>query len=289
MEELITKNANEEVAYFYGVDALGTLTYLAKKTGVGIVKVTIPLADMHVGIQKNGNIKTGDEWLLNTLPGEHPISVKGNPITNMAGSCCGICDGCEGFCYAINGCRQHHNSVMPSVIKNLLIYRWDPKRFENEIENELVQWKVNLGEEKVFRWHSSGEIEDYNYLLMMMRIAQNHPDVHFYSYTKRFGLINRYLDEHKDFPTNFVFNLSVWENNLKDSGFNLGYLSKVQCFEWKDQMSVEDYNHSIHCRSVIHEKEGEKKGHLNHEMNCKKCGLCWKGKCKGRTIYVYNH
>ena len=63
--------------------------------------------------------------------------------------------------------------------------------------------------------------------------------------------------------------------------------SKVQRFEWKDEISVEEYNKSIHCRSVIH--DGKKKGHLNHEMNCKLCGLCWKGKCKGRTILVYNH
>lgn len=272
----------------YVVDKEGTLTYLRRKEDK-LEKVIIPLSDMHVSIQKHGNIKTGDEWLLNTLPGEHPISVKGEPITNMIGSCSGICDGCEKFCYAINGCRQYHNSVMPSVMKNLLIYRYDPKRFEQEIENELAVWKVKDGDHKVFRWHSSGEIENYPYLEMMMRIAEKHSEVHFYSYTKRFSYIGRYLDEHTNFPSNFVFNLSVWENNLKESGFNLEYLNKVQCFEWKDEMSVEDYNHSIHCRSVIHEKEGEKKGHLNHEMNCKKCGLCWKGLCKGKSIYVYNH
>lgn len=273
---------------FYNVDKKGTLEYLAKDKGV-VVKHTIPLAAMHVGIQKNGNIKTGDEWLLNTLPGEHEITVKGRAITNVKGSCQGCCDGCEKYCYAIHGAQQHHNAVMPSTIKNLMIYRLDPQRFKQEIENQLSSWKVKEGQDKVFRWHSSGEIEDYAYLEMMMEIAKKYPDVHFYSYTKRFKMVEKYLDKHQTFPANFVMNLSVWEDNLEKSGFNMDYIGKVQRFEWKDEISVKDYNHSIHCQSVIHDKEGEKKGHLNHEQNCKKCGLCWKGKCLGKTIYVYNH
>mgnify|MGYP003302199335 CR=1 FL=1 len=273
---------------FYEVDREGNLNYNAKIKGANY-HVVHPLYDMHVTIQKNGNTKTGEEWLLNTLPGEKPITVQGQPITNMRGSCQGVCDGCEGFCYAIQGCRRHHNAVMPAVIRNSSLYRNDPTRFVKEIIKELSSWQTKAGNEKVFRWHSSGEIESYEYLEMMTSIATMFPSVHFYTYTKRFNLVERYLDEHGDFPANFVMNLSVWEDNLVKAGFNLNYLSKVQCFEWKDRMSVYDYNHSIHCQSVIHNKEGEKKGHLNHEMNCKKCGLCWKGKCKGKTIYVYNH
>lgn len=287
--EIISTNENEEMVVFFNVDEKGTLTYLSRKKGVGIIKYVIPLSEMHVGIQKNGNIKTGSEWLVNTVPGEDEITVKGKPITNVKGSCQGCGRPCQYFCYASAGCRRYYHSVMPSVIKNLIIYRLDPIRFEQEIEAELSQWKDKPGDTKVFRWHASGEIEDYAYLEMMMRIAKNHPEVHFYSYTKRFNYVEKYLDTYGDFPSNFVMNLSVWESNLKDSGFNPEYLNKVQRFEWKDQMSVEEYNKSIHCRSVTHNKEGEKKGHLNHESNCKKCGLCWKGLCKGKTIYVYNH
>ena len=277
--------AKENPVVFYNVDEAGTLKYLSN-TKDGVYEITVPLEDMHVIIQKGGNLKTGKEWLLNTLPGDHEITAKGAKLTNMRGSCQGCCDGCESFCYAINGARQHHNSVMPSVIKNLVLYRHDPVRFRSELEKELSAWK---SDEKIFRWHASGEIEDYDYLEMMMQIAENHPEVKFYSYTKRFKMIERYLDAHGDFPSNFVWNLSVWENNLQDSGFNMDYVSKVQRFEWKDKISVDEYNHSIHCRSVIHDKEGEKKGHLDHSMNCRTCGLCWKGKCKGRTILVYNH
>ena len=275
----------ENPVIFYNVDEAGTLNYLAK-TKKGVFEITIPLEDMHVTIQKNGNSKTGREWLLNTLPGDHLIKAQGRELTNVHGSCQGCCDGCEKYCYAIHGAQQHHNAVLPSTIKNLILYRKSPVRFFEELDRELSNWKVN-GADKVFRWHASGEIEDYEYLEMMMEIAKRHPEVHFYSYTKRFKLIEKYLDTHGDFPSNFVWNLSVWNNNLVEAGFNQKYLDKVQRFEWKDEISVDEYNKSIHCRSVIH--DGKKKGHLNHEMNCKLCGLCWKGKCKGKTILVYNH
>lgn len=282
VKELVNMN-EEEYVVFYRVEEDGTLHYLSKKKGK-FYETTITLEEMHILIQKGGNIKTGKEWLINTLPGEHEISVRGAAITNYRGSCQGCCDGCEPHCYAINGAMQYHNTVLPSVIQNLVLYRLDPKRFEAELDAELSKWKAD---EKVFRWHASGEVEFYEYLEMMMRIAEKHPEIHFYSYTKRFKMIEQYLDAHGNFPTNFVWNLSVWKNNLVESGFNMSYIDKVQRFEWKDNMSVEDYNHSIHCRSIIH--DGKKKGHLDHDMNCRKCGLCWKGKCKGKTIYVFNH
>ena len=288
---MITKtliSAERKLPVFYHVDSKGNLSY-NKNTSKGSYYIEHPIDEIHIRIQKHGNTKTGDEWLLNTLPGENPILVQGQPITNMKGSCLGICDGCEPFCYAIHGCQQHHNSVMPSVIKNSSLYRHDKKRFMKEIINELANWRTKNNTEKVFRWHSSGEIENYNYLEMMMLIAIMFPSIHFYTYTKKFKLVEKYLDKHGDFPANFIMNLSVWEDNLIKSGFNLKYLSKVQCFEWKDTISVQEYNHSIHCKSVVHLVEGEKKGHLDHSHNCKECGLCWEGKCKGRTILVMNH
>jgi ferredoxin len=275
----------ENPVIYYHVDEAGTLNYLSN-TKKGLFEITTPVAEMHINIQKGGNSKTGKEWLLNTLPGDHLIRVKGRDLTNVHGSCQGCCDGCEKYCYAIHGAQQHHNAVLPSTITNLILYRKDPKRFETELDQELSNWKVN-GADKVFRWHASGEIEDYDYLEMMMRVATKHPEVHFYSYTKRFKMIEKYLDKYGDFPSNFIWNLSVWKDNLTESGFNQKYLDKVQRFEWKDEISVDEYNKAIHCRSVIH--DGKKKGHLNHDMNCKLCGLCWRGKCKGRTILVYNH
>lgn len=283
-------NISEEKTAFYCWDeTVKELRYYSAKAQKVII---ISLADMHLSVQKGGNIKTGPEWLLNTLPGDHVIMAKGSALTNMRGSCQGCCDGCEPFCYAINGCRQHHNSVMPSVMKNLILYRYDRERFLAELRAELSSWK---SDEKVFRWHSSGEIEDPQYLEDMMTIASEYPDVHFYSYTKRFLWISEYLDKHNGkFPENFVWNLSVWKDNLEQSGFPEKYLPEVQRFAW-DDLDDDSLKGVLHCPSVEY-TPGAKKGHLNHsplpngkERNCKNCGICWRGKMKGKKIAVYNH
>lgn len=286
MEKKIIKS-NDTIKFYHVDPVKGDLHYFVKEKGE-TYEVKIPMEEIHISIQKGGNSKTGKEWLLNTVPGESPIKVDGVAITNILGSCRGCCDGCEKHCYAINGARQHHNAVLPSTIKNLILYRKDPDRFYTEIDASLSAWKAVEGDEKVFRWHASGEIEDYAYLELMMRLAENHPEINFYSYTKRFEMIERYLDEHNgEFPTNFVWNLSVWKDNLEKSGFNPAYLNKVQLFEYKDDITKEEYNSHFHCPGVIH--TGKKRGKLNHNTDCKTCTLCWLGRCKGKTIYVYNH
>lgn len=296
MHKLYTINADGEKVLFYNYNPEDkTLRYLAVKKGE-YKEITIPLADMHVGIQ-HGNIKVGEELILNTLPGDHYLTVKGVELTNVHGSCQGCCDGCENFCYAINGCRQHHNSVMPSVIKNLIIYREDRERFIAEIRTLLTQEvkkAAKSGKKLIFRWHSSGEIESPQYLDDMMMIAQEFSSINFYSYTKRFAWIADYLDKNGDFPSNFCWNLSVWKDNLEQAGFPTKYLNKVQLFEW-DDMEDDHLVGVTHCPTV--EWDGKsKKGHLNHEpfpngkeRTCANCGICWRGLHKGKKIAVYNH
>lgn len=288
--KLINTNKDGEKVLFYYYDKENKVfSYYSSKKKESI---SIKLEDIHLSLQKGGNIKTGPEWLLNTLPGDNPITAKGLPLTNMRGSCIGCCDGCEKFCYAIHGARQHHNSVMPSVIKNLILYREDRERFLKELRAELNGRK---SEHKVFRWHASGEIDSPEYLEDMMLIASEYPDIHFYSYTKRFTWIANYLDKHNGkFPENFCWNLSVWKDNLQQAGFPDKYLKEVQLFAW-DDLDDPSLKNVVHCPSVSY-IEGAKKGHLNHtplpngkERNCKNCGLCWKGKMKGKLIAVYNH
>lgn len=296
MEKLFTINADGEKVLFYNYNEDDkTLRYLAVKNGQ-TVSVEVPLAEMHVGIQ-HGNIKVGEELILNTLPGDHPLMAKGVELTNMRGSCQGCCDGCEGFCYAINGCRQHHNSVMPSVMKNLILYREDRERFLVEVRailTEEVRKAKKTNKDLIFRWHSSGEIESPQYLEDMMDIAEEYPTIHFYSYTKRFSWIADYLDKHGDFPTNFCWNLSVWKDNLEKSGFPSKYLPFVQRFAW-DDMDDDSLINELHCPTVVWDGKS-KKGHLNHEpfangkpRTCANCGICWRGKMKGKLVAVYNH
>lgn len=288
--KLINNKIKEGTTIFYDYDEKKKVfSYYSRRVRQTI---TVKLSDMHLKLITSGNAKTGPEYLLNTLPGDNFIPVKGQAVTNLQGSCKNCCDGCEHFCYAIKGAKRFHNSIIPNNGMNLILYREDRERFLQELREWLNSWKEEV---KVFRWHASGEIDSPQYLEDMMQIASEYPDIHFYSYTKRFEWIKQYLDTHGGvFPKNFTWNLSVWKDNLEKSNFPKEYLKQVQLFVW-DDLDDPTLESLPHCPSVEY-KPGDTKGHLNHKplpngkaRNCKNCGLCWKGFMKGKAIAVYNH
>ena len=220
----------------------------------------------------NGNRKVGKGiWCFNTLPGDKPLcnSTRGQ-LTEINGTCGGCCTGCANDCYAIRDAKYHHNSVIPALSKNTLIMR-------NDIDGLFVQIKEGLIKKKakVLRWHSAGEIESFNYLLHMVKLAVELPNVQFYCYTKRFDYITQYLQEYKKFPKNFVVNISVWKGN--DEGYDFGKLNK---FVYDDGTDPK-VSKMVHCPAV------DKKGHSTG-VKCADCGWCFKGNLRRRTA-VYAH
>ena len=220
----------------------------------------------------NGNNKVGRGiWCFNTLPGDKPLSTTTRGVlTNINGTWGGCCDGCANKCYAIRDAKLHHNSVIPALSKNTLIAR-------NNIESMFEQLKKGLTKNKaeVLRWHSSGEIENYNYLLHMVRLAVEMPHMKFYCYTKRFNLIDQYLKEHKKLPKNFIVNISVWNGN--DKGYDFKNLNKFVYDDGTDP----DVAKMRHCPAV--NKNGKSTG-----VTCAQCGWCFKGNY-GRITAVYSH
>ena len=220
----------------------------------------------------NGNNKVGKGvWCFNTLPGDKPLatSTKGQ-LTNIRGTCGGCCDGCERACYAVRDGRLHHNACIPAWGKNTLIARHDIDGMFAQLKNSLIKNKA-----KIMRWHSSGEIENYNYLLHMIKLAVELPNVQFYCYTKRFDLIDKYLNEFKKFPKNFVVNISVWHDN--DKGYDFGKCNKFVYDDGTDPKIAK----MRHCPAV------DKNGHSTG-VKCSQCGWCFKGNY-GRVTAVYEH
>ena len=220
----------------------------------------------------NGNHKVGKGiWCFNTLPGDKPLSnsTKGQ-LTNIHGTCGGCCEGCKGSCYAIRDGKFHSNSCIPAWGRNTLIARNNIDGMFRQIKAELLMNKA-----KVLRWHSSGEIINYNYLLHMVKLAVEMPNVQFYCYTKRFNLVEQYLKEFKKFPKNFVVNISVWHDNAKGYDFkNLNWF----VFDDGTDPKVAKMRH---CPAV--DKNGNSTG-----VTCGECGWCFSGN-KGRRTAVYEH
>lgn len=226
--------------------------------------------NMVISISK-GNGKTGDEvHIFNTLPGEHPLTLKdGTVLTDIIGTCKGCCDGCEDLCYAVGYTKRHHNTVIPAAAKNTLMVR-------NDLEGtfEQIQLYCKLKHPKYFRFHSSGEIESYEYLLKMVELAEACPEVQYYFYTKRFAWVEKYLKEHGKFPKNLVCNISEWEDNT--NGYDLPGLNR---FVYDDGTHPE-YESLIHCPAVA-------KGGYHTGITCSQCGRCARN--HGKKVAVYAH
>ena len=220
----------------------------------------------------NGNNKVGKGvWCFNMLPGDKPLSnsTKG-VLTNINGTCGGCCDGCANACYAIRDGKLHHNACIPAWGKKTLIRRNDIESMFSQLKRGLIKNKA-----KVLRWHSAGEIESFNYLLHMVKLAIEMPQVQFYCYTKRFDFVTQYLRDYKRFPKNLVVNISVWNDN--DKGYDFGRCNKFVYDDGSDPKIAK----MRHCPAV------DKNGHSTG-IKCSQCGWCFKGNF-GRITAVYSH
>lgn len=109
---------------------------------------------------------------------------------------------CYQKCYARKG-RFRFKRNVELLEKNLFIYRMDPGFYEREV-------MIAAAPCKFFRWHSSGDIPDMEYLKMMIRIAHRIPDTRFLCFTKQYDMINSCLSAGLSIPDNLTMVMSVW-------------------------------------------------------------------------------
>ena len=230
-----------------------------------------------------GNDKLGKEiYNINLLSGDDCLSVTTvGLLTNVKGTCEGVCSkcGCANYCYDRALTKFRHATVIPSRVKNTLLMRANITAYFDQIQ-EFCNTKITRGEHKgeykvkKFRYHSGGEIESYDYLLGMVRVAKNCPNTKFYFYTKQFGYLERYLKENKKFPENLVPNVSEWHDNTK--GYNLKGLNSFVYDDGDDP----EVSKLPHCPAV--DKTGHETG-----VTCSKCGRCYTQTGKKTAVYAH--
>lgn len=120
---------------------------------------------------------------------------------------------CRAKCYAMKGrWRFGHNKDL--LQKNLRVWKENPEEFRREVVAASIF-------SQYFRWHSAGDIPDMAYLEMMVSVAEYLPYTKFLCFTKKFELVNQYLDAHKSFPKNLCIVLSAWGSFLPANPYNL--------------------------------------------------------------------
>lgn len=183
------------------------------------------------------------------------------PSLNMpVGRTCRPDAPCFAKCYARKGNFARPN-VKAAHTANLEAYEADPDFFFHYIS---VMTRLS----KYFRWHSSGDIVDERYLDGIVSVARENPSTNYLCFTKKFELVNAYLDKNGELPENLKIVFSAWG---------------------KDFIPENPHNLPIaYC-----ELKGEDNSYLPCDCfpcggKCYECVACWQLQ-KGQTVYFKEH
>lgn len=137
-------------------------------------------------ISRDRNIKTG------------PI-----PVINLpAIETCRKDAPCFKECYAAKQYRYRTNNL-EAHRRNLRAYQENPRAFFDFVAG-------NTALDRFCRWFGSGDIVDAEFLAGMVRVARRNKETKYLAFTKKYDIVNAYLDSGKKFPKNLTIILSGW-------------------------------------------------------------------------------
>lgn len=166
---------------------------------------------------------------------------------------------CTKVCYANKGTFKFP-SVKECYENNLKAYLDDPKQAETDIIKQLPLYGM-------VRWHSAGDIVNEEYFQMMVNIAKIKKGVKFMAFTKKYEIVNAYLDKGNKLPSNLKIIFSEWYD---DYGLQNPHKLPMAYV----------YNHKL-------DNEVPKKAILC-SGECNNCGLCWLLK-NNQAVYFNIH
>lgn len=142
--------------------------------------------------------------LSNTKLGTIP-SVNLPPIKTCRPNC-----PCASKCYARKGHFVFQN-VKNTLENNLSLYQSDSETYFREIFNFIDAGALVY---RYFRWHASGDIIDDDYFAGMVDIAKRSPLTSFLAFTKKYEIVNSWVDQHGAIPPNLHIVFSAWGKAL---------------------------------------------------------------------------
>lgn len=186
------------------------------------------------------------------------------PSLNLPTTVCRADAPCKKGCYARKG-----NWLFPHVVnslqQNLNEFNENPTKFFNDIIEWLNNDDVTF---KFFRWFSSGDIVNQTFLNGMVRVAKKCKNTKFLCFTKKFELVNEYLNA-CELPKNLKIVLSAWDKDFKvDNPHNLP-MTYVYFKDASRNADIPEF--SIPCQGT-----------------CQKCKACWNLK-QGQSVYFNQH
>ena len=110
-------------------------------------------------------------------------------------------------CYACNGCYLFAN--------NQALYSENLNFFNNNSDDDFMnalQLVIDKTGYKRFRYFTCGDIPNIRCIDCMVSLAKRNPSVKCWSYTKKYNLVNTWIDNNGNLPENLVIIFSHWMN-----------------------------------------------------------------------------
>ena len=112
---------------------------------------------------------------------------------------------CKNTCYACKGVQQIA-VVQGAYYRNLRLYYDDPYNFFNQI-----YYKIKFSGLPKVRWFDSGDIADAEFFNRMVELCKRTPTVKHMACTKKYEIVNEYIDQNGKLPDNLNIMFSAWD------------------------------------------------------------------------------
>lgn len=123
-------------------------------------------------------------------------------LAKKAGSVCSDC-------YALKGCYVF-TIVKKAQAKRLQILLADMHAWMRAMVSLLEKkYARKVGDERVFRWHDSGDLQSVEHLSAIVQIAKALPSIRFWLPTREQKMVRDYLASGKTFPENLTVRISA--------------------------------------------------------------------------------
>ena len=131
---------------------------------------------------------------------------------------CGNCSSCSRLCYDIR--NDMYPTVMDTRARNSAIAHNAVNRYFAEIETACKAFRF-------FRWHVGGDILNSEYWRGVVRVALSNPDCSFLIFTKMYDIVNAYIQDGGEIPSNLQVIYSDWPGAKMNNPYNFPTSSPV--------------------------------------------------------------
>lgn len=133
-------------------------------------------------------------------------------VSLPSGVTCIVC-GCNQKCYA-KRMEKRRRTVREAYQNNLKVLNEAPEVYWREVEAAVML-------SRYFRFHVSGDIPNKDYFDKMVEVASRQKHCDILCFTKKFEIVNEYIEAHGELPENLHIVFSGWVGLEMISPFSL--------------------------------------------------------------------